>query len=80
MVHELELAFYTGEIRKHLPVIEGVDWYVSMSESPGRKHSIYLGATFEVDLVKDRKAMDEVTRKIHQILSWGQIPLELETR
>ena len=79
-----ECKMLITEIERKLPEIDGIKWDVSIyTKAADYKYSVNVQASFDVgefpgDRLTNDKNVREISEKIHQILSYGQVKLELE--
>jgi len=80
MLYYHNQAYLSNTAKTFLPEIEGVEWDVHIDESMvNRSYEIRVVAGFSVDSRDGVEAnMPEILQKIHQIISNGQVKLELE--
>jgi hypothetical protein len=76
----IDYEHVTKEMKRLLPVIEGVEWDVAIDRNHHSiSHRILVVAKFEVDTREGLvNKLPEVSKKIHEITCGGQIKLELE--
>ena len=78
--HDIDkVEFLTKEMERRLPKIDGVEWRVHIDRNCYKLgHTVSVVARFDTAGDDLAKSMPEIGAKIHQIVSNGQVELELE--